>query len=212
MTEINLDFIVNEVIKRLMEKNDNKILVEASGRHIHLSTGHLEILFGKGYKLTPKKELSQPGQFLSEEKVSLTGSEGTIENISILGPVREKSQAEISKTDALSIGVSAPVRMSGNIEGSGSAIISTPLSSVKLQQGVIVAKRHIHITPEDAGKFGVSNNEEVNVKVEGERGVIFTNVSVRVSKDYCTALHLDYDEANACGYYKGMKATIVKQQ
>ena len=210
MTEINLGYIIDEVIKRLKEKDDDKIPVEASGRHVHLSKEHLEVLFGKDYKLTPKRELSQPGQFLSVEKVSLTGIKGTIENISILGPARENSQAEISKTDAVSIGVDAPVRMSGNIEGSSSVIISTPLYSVKLLQGVIIAKRHIHITPEDADKYGVENNEEVNVKVEGDRGVVFTNVTVRVGKNYCTALHLDYDEANACGYYKGMKATIVK--
>ena len=210
MTEINLGYIIDEVIKRLKEKDDDKIPVEASGRHVHLSKEHLEVLFGKDYKLTPKRELSQPGQFLSVEKVSLTGIKGTIENISILGPARENSQAEISKTDAVSIGVDAPVRMSGNIEGSSSVIISTPLYSVKLLQGVIIAKRHIHITPEDADKYGVENNEEVNVKIEGDRGVVFTNVTIRVSKNYCTALHLDYDEANACGYYKGMKATIVK--
>lgn len=207
--EESINYIVNEVVKRL-QSEDEGILVEASGRHVHLSKESVEILFGKGYKLTKKRELSQPGQYLCDEKVMIIGPKGTIQNISVLGPEREETQIELSKTDAVSIGVKAPVKMSGDIENSGSVIIATQNAAIKLDKGVIVAKRHIHITPEDAKKYGVSNNEEVSVKVAGERGVIFTNVAVRVSDKFETVVHLDYDEANACGFVKGMKATIIK--
>ncbi len=207
--EESLNYIVNEVVKRL-QSEDEGILVEASGRHVHLSKESVEMLFGKGYKLTKKRELSQPGQYLCDEKVIIIGPKGTIQNISVLGPEREETQIELSKTDAVSIGIKAPVKMSGDIENSGSVIIATQNAAIKLDMGVIVAKRHIHITPEDAKKYGVSNNEEVSVKVTGERGVIFTNVAVRVSDKFETVVHLDYDEANACGFVKGMKATIIK--
>ncbi|WML37788.1 ethanolamine utilization phosphate acetyltransferase EutD [Clostridium sp. OS1-26] len=207
--EESLNYIVNEVVKRL-QSEDEGILVEASGRHVHLSKESVEMLFGKEYKLTKKRELSQPGQYLCDEKVMIIGPKGTIQNISVLGPEREETQIELSKTDAVSIGIKAPVKMSGDIENSGSVIIATQNAAIKLDKGVIVAKRHIHITPEDAKKYGVSNNEEVSVKVIGERGVIFTNVAVRVSDKFETVVHLDYDEANACGFVKGMKATIIK--
>nr|WP_204597817.1 ethanolamine utilization phosphate acetyltransferase EutD [Clostridium pascui] len=209
--ELNLDHIVDEIIKRLQkEKEDDGVLVEASGRHVHLSKEYVDLLFGKGYELTKKRDLSQPGQYLCEEKVTVIGPKGTIHNVSVLGPVRKESQVELSKTDAVSIGVNAPVKMSGNIENSGTVIIATPLSVVKLQNGVIVAKRHIHITPEDSMRYGVMNNEEVSIKINGERGVIFTNVTVRVSDKFSTVVHLDYDEANACGFTKGMRASILK--
>ncbi|MBM7869090.1 propanediol utilization protein [Clostridium pascui] len=211
MMELNLDHIVDEIIKRLQkEKEDDGVLVEASGRHVHLSKEYVDLLFGKGYELTKKRDLSQPGQYLCEEKVTVIGPKGTIHNVSVLGPVRKESQVELSKTDAVSIGVNAPVKMSGNIENSGTVIIATPLSVVKLQNGVIVAKRHIHITPEDSMRYGVMNNEEVSIKINGERGVIFTNVTVRVSDKFSTVVHLDYDEANACGFTKGMRASILK--
>lgn len=211
MMELNLDHIVDEIIKRLQkEKEEEGVLVEASGRHAHLSKEYVELLFGKGYELTKKRDLSQPGQYLCEEKVTVIGPKGTIHNVSVLGPVRKQNQVELSKTDAVSIGVNAPVKMSGNIENSGTVIIATPLSVVKLQNGVIVAKRHIHITPEDSMRYGVMNNEEVSIKINGERGVIFTNVTVRVSDKFSTVVHLDYDEANACGFTKGMRASILK--
>ena len=209
--EMNLNYIVDEVVKRLKcDVEDEGILVEASGRHVHLSKDAVEVLFGKGYKLTKKRELSQPGQYLCEEKVTLIGPKGTIHNVSVLGPEREETQVELSKTDAVAIGAKAPVKMSGDIEKSGSVVLSSGNTVLKLDKGVIAAKRHIHITPEDAKKYNVSNNEEVNIKVIGERGVIFTNVAVRVSDKFNTVVHLDYDEANACGFTKGMKAVIVK--
>lgn len=212
MNELNIDYIVNEVNKRLKHElnNEDGIFTEASGRHVHLSREHVELLFGKGYKLTKKRDLSQPGQYLCEEKINLIGPKKVIYDISVLGPERENTQIELSKTDAVSIGLKTPVRMSGSISNSSPAIISTPLAAVKINEGVIVAKRHIHMTPEDAVKYGVKNNDEVNVKIEGERGVIFTNVAVRVSRDFKTTFHIDYDEANACGFVNGMRGHIIK--
>lgn len=211
MKELNLNYIVDEVVKRLQaEAEDEGIMVEASGRHVHLSKECVYLLFGEGYELTKKRDLSQKGQYLCEEKVTLIGKKGTFHNVSVLGPVRGETQVELSKTDALSIGVDAPVRMSGDLEGSGSIVIAGPKAAVMLEKGVIAAKRHIHISPEDAVKYDVKDKEEVSIKLGGERGVIFTNVAVRVSPDFNTAVHLDYDEANACSYVKGMRAVIVK--
>lgn len=207
---MEIDKIVDEIIKRIKNEEDDSILVEASGRHVHLSKEHVEILFGKGYELTKARELSQPGQYLCEEKVTVIGSKGTFHNVSVLGPVRNESQLELSRTDAVSIGVNAPVRMSGDIENSGTAIIATPNAAIKLHKGAIAAKRHLHITPDDAKRYGLTDKEEICIKTDGERGVIFTNVAVRVSEKFKTTIHLDYDEANACGFVKGMHASIIK--
>ncbi|WP_454053653.1 ethanolamine utilization phosphate acetyltransferase EutD [Clostridium sp. Marseille-Q7071] len=209
--DLNVNYIIDEVVKRLQGgEEDNTVLVEASGRHVHLSQKDVDILFGKGYQLTNKRELSQPGQYLCEEKVTLIGPKGTLQNVSVLGPVRGNTQVELSKSDAVSIGINAPVRMSGDIKGTPSIILATPKSVLRIEEGVIAAKRHIHITPEDAAKFGVKDQEEIKIKVGGERGLIFENVAVRVSSKFQTAIHLDYDEANACGFTKGLRATIVK--
>ena len=193
--DLNVNYIIDEVIKRLQGgEEDNTILVEASGRHVHLSQNDVDTLFGKGYQLTNKRELSQPGQYLCEEKVTLIGPKGIIQNVSVLGPVRENT----------------PVRMSGDIKGTPSVIIATPKAALRIEEGVIAAKRHMHITPEDAAKFGVKDREEIKIRICGERGLIFENVAVRVSDKFNTAIHLDYDEANACGFTKGLRATIVK--
>jgi len=209
--DLNVNYIIDEVVKRLQGgEEDNTVLVEASGRHVHLSQKDVDSLFGKGYQLTNKRELSQPGQYLCEEKVTLIGPKGTLQNVSVLGPVRGNTQVELSKSDAVSIGLNAPVRMSGDIKGTPSIILATPKSVLRIEEGVIAAKRHIHITPEDAAKFGVKDQEEIKIKVGGERGLIFENVAVRVSSKFQTAIHLDYDEANACGFTKGLRATIVK--
>ncbi|WP_291578597.1 ethanolamine utilization phosphate acetyltransferase EutD [Clostridium sp. UBA6640] len=209
--DLNINYIIDEVVKRLQGiEEDNTVLVEASGRHVHLSQEDVDTLFGKGYQLTNKRELSQPGQYLCEERVTLIGPKGTLQNVSVLGPVRGKTQVELSKSDAVSIGVNAPVRMSGDIKGTPSIILATPKAVLRIEEGVIAAKRHMHITPEDAAKFGVKDQEEVKIKVGGERGLIFENVAVRVSSKFRTAIHLDYDEANACGFTKELRATIVK--
>ena len=177
-----------------------KVLVETSARHIHLSQEHVDILFGAGHQLTHKKDLSQPGQFACEERVTVVGPKRELKNVSILGPVRKESQVELSATDARSIGLNAPVRESGVLEGSAPCKLVGPAGEVELAQGVIVAKRHIHITPEDAQAFGVSDKEIVKVKVDSDgRSLIFDDVVVRVSASYATAMHIDTDESNACG-------------
>lgn len=177
-----------------------KVLLETSARHIHLSQEHVDILFGAGHQLTHKKDLSQPGQFACEERVTVVGPKKEIKNVSILGPVRKESQVELSATDARSIGLNAPVRESGVLEGSAPCKLVGPAGEVDLEYGVIVAKRHIHITPEDAQAFGVSDKEIVKVKADSEdRSLIFDDVVVRVSASYATAMHIDTDEANACG-------------
>ncbi|MBE6865507.1 MAG: phosphate propanoyltransferase [Ruminococcaceae bacterium] len=177
-----------------------KVLIETSARHIHLSQEHVDILFGAGHQLTHKKDLSQPGQFACEERVTVVGPKRELKNVSILGPVRKESQVELSATDARSIGLNAPVRESGVLEGSAPCKLVGPAGEVDLEYGVIVAKRHIHITPEDAQAFGVSDKEIVKVKaVSDGRSLIFDDVVVRVSASYATAMHIDTDEANACG-------------
>lgn len=210
MVNLNLDYIVDEVVKRLQIDEDEGILVESSGRHVHLSSEHVEQLFGKGYQLVKKRNLSQFGQYLCEEKVALIGPKSILNNVSVLGPIRDFSQVEISKTDAVSIGINAPVKISGSIENSGKIIVATSMAAVTLKKGLIVAKRHIHLTPGDALKYVVKDNEAVSIDIGGERGVVLKNVIVRVSDKFSSAVHLDYDEANACGFYKGMRAKIVR--
>ena len=185
-----------------------KIIVETSARHVHVTKETLEILFGKGYELTFKKALSQPGQFLSGEKVNLvyfkvnkvTGEkvETSIKNVSILGPIRKADQVEISLTDARGLGVNCPVRESGDIAGSGVCTIVGPKGSVTLKEGVIAAKRHIHMTPSDAKEFNVNNGDIVNVKVNTNgRSLTFGDVVIRVREDFALAMHIDTDESNA---------------
>ncbi len=174
-----------------------EVLVEISARHIHVSQKDLETLFGEGYKLTPKKDLSQPGQFACEEKVTIIGAKSQLK-ASILGPVRPDTQVELSLTDARSIGVTAPIRESGDVKGSGACKIVGPFGEVDLTEGVIAAKRHIHMTPADAEKYGISDKQIVSVKVETDgRSLIFGDVVARVSPSYALAMHIDTDEANA---------------
>ena len=176
---------------------EKKVLVETSARHVHLSQEHIEALFGKGYELTHKKDLSQPGQYACEERVNITGPKGTLKNVIILGPARPASQVEISATDARTLGIQAPIRESGDVAGSGACTISVGENSVELTEGVIVAKRHIHITSADAEKFGVKDKEIVKVRVEGQRALIFDEVVVRVNATFAAAMHIDTDESNA---------------
>ncbi len=180
--------------KKAMEK---KIMVEMSARHVHVTQEALEILFGAGAKLTPKRDLSQPGQYLSEERVDLIGPKKTIANVSILGPTRPETQVEISLTDARTLGVSAPVRMSGDVGGSGAITIKGPAGEVTIEEGVVAAMRHIHMTPEDAEKMGLKDGQIVSVKVDSERGMVFNETVLRVSPKFATAMHIDTDEANA---------------
>ena len=176
----------------------NKVLVETSARHVHLTEEHIEILFGKGHTLTHKKDLSQPGQFACEERVTVVGPKKSIANVIVLGPARPASQVEVSLTDARTLGVEAPVRESGDVAGSGACKLVGPAGEVELTEGVIAAKRHIHLTPADAEGFGVADKEIVCVKVESaDRSLIFGDVVVRVSPKFAAAMHIDTDEANA---------------
>lgn len=186
------------------------ILVETSARHVHVTKETLEVLFGKGYELTVKKMLSQPGQFASNEKVKVVGTKGEL-NASILGPVRNADQVELSLTDARSIGVVAPVRESGDIKGSGACKLVGPCGEVEIEEGVIAAKRHIHMTEEDAKEFGVKDKDVVSVKVTSqERSLVFGDVVVRVSSKFALAMHIDTDESNAAGLSGQVFGEIVK--
>lgn len=203
-----LNEIVEEVINRV--KKEAFIEVEASGRHVHLSKAEMEALFGKGYELTKAKDLSQPGQYACKERVMITGPKGSLKNVIVLGPCRLNTQVEVSLTDLASLGLKAPVKQSGDLAGTPGLKISVDDKEVNVNEGLIVAKRHIHMAPQDAEKFGVHDNEEVNVKVFGNRPLVFEGVVVRVNANYKTYMHIDYDEANACGFQKGTFAKIVK--
>ncbi len=188
----------------------NKVLVETSARHVHVSKEHLEILFGEGYELTVKKMLSQPGQFACEERVTVVGSKKELANVSILGPCRNATQVELSLTDARSIGVAAPVRESGDIAGSGACKLIGPKGEVEISEGVISAKRHIHMTTADAAEFGVKDTQIVSVKVDTDgRSLTFGDVVVRVSDSYALAMHIDTDESNAAGCTPGMMGEVI---
>lgn len=174
------------------------VLVEISARHVHVSEADLEVLFGKGYKLTPKKDLSQPGQFACEERVTVVGPKKELAGVSILGPCRKETQVELSLTDARSIGVKAAIRESGDLEGTEGCKLIGPCGEVEITKGVIAAKRHIHMTPEDAEKYGITDKQIVEVKIDTDgRSLVFGDVVARVSPSYKLAMHLDTDEANA---------------
>lgn len=189
----------------------NKVLVETSARHVHVTREALNILFGEGYELTVKKMLSQPGQYASAERIDVVGPKKTLTGVSILGPVRPETQVELSLTDARSIGIAAPVRESGQIAGSGACKLVGPKGEVEISEGVIVAKRHIHMTKADAAEFGVQDKQIVSVKVDSaDRSLIFGDVVVRVSDSYALAMHIDTDESNAAGMAPGTMGEVIK--
>lgn len=188
-----------------------EFIVETSARHVHVTQETLEILFGKGHALTKKKDLSQPGQFACEERVEVVGPKKSLAGVSILGPCRKANQVELSATDARSIGIAAPIRESGDTVGSGACKLVGPCGEVELPEGVIVAKRHIHLTKADAAEFGVKDKDVVWVKLETpERKAILGDVVCRVSDSYAKAMHIDTDEANAIGSVPGQTGVIVK--
>lgn len=187
-----------------------EILVETSARHVHVTQETLEVLFGEGYQLTVKKMLSQPGQFASNEKVKVVGPKGEL-NASILGPVRGANQVELSLTDARSIGVVAPIRESGDIANSGACKLVGPKGEVEIATGVIAAKRHIHMTEEDAKEFGVKDKDVVSVEVHSnDRSLTFGDVVVRVSNKFALAMHVDTDESNAAGLSGQVFGKLIK--
>ncbi|MGN0598623.1 MAG: phosphate propanoyltransferase [Oscillospiraceae bacterium] len=188
-----------------------EFIVETSARHVHVTEEALEVLFGKGHALTKKKDLSQPGQYACEERVEVVGPKKSLAGVSILGPCRKSNQVELSATDARSIGIAAPIRESGDTAGSGACKLVGPCGEVELNEGVIVAKRHIHLTPADAEELGVKDKDVVWVKVETpERKAVLGDVVCRVSDSYARAMHIDTDEANAIGAVPNLTGVIVK--
>lgn len=186
-----------------------QIPVGVSARHIHLSKEHVEALFGQGAALTEMKPLSQPGQFAANETVEVIGPKGKFPKVRILGPARSKTQLEISRTDAFALGIDAPVRESGNIAGTPGMTIKGPAGEVTLEEGVIVAARHIHFHTSDAAKWGIADKQKLRVRLGGERGMVLENVVARVSDSFALDMHIDTDEANAAGAKTGDMAEIV---
>ena len=186
-----------------------KILVETSARHIHVTQQTLETLFGKGAELHNKKDLSQPGQYACEEKVTLVGLKGQL-TVTILGPTRPADQAELSLTDARALGITVPVRESGDVAGTPGLKLVGPCGEVVISEGAIAAKRHIHMTPEDAAELGVEDKQIVSVKLDTARPLIFGDVVVRVSPKFALAMHIDTDECNAACAYGQVFGEIVK--
>ena len=181
--------------------------VEASGRHVHLTAEQARILFGHG--LTEDRPLSQPGQFLAKERVTVAGPKGEFQNVAVLGPARKEAQVEISLTDGKVLGIAPAVKLSGDVAGSPGCTVAGPCGKVKLDQGVIAARRHIHLTPEDGRMLGVTDRQVVKFQVFSDRPVIFEDTVVRIGPNFQRAAHLDYDEANACGFSKGDLGRII---
>ena len=196
-----LDALVQSVVKRLF------VELEASGRHVHVTKEQALTLFG--HPLTPKRPLSQPGQYLAQARVPVIGPKGEFENVAVLGPERKEAQVEISLTDGRTLGIDPPVRLSGDVAGSPGAVLVGPRGRVELTQGVVAAQRHIHLTPEDAARFGVRDKQVVKLQALTDRPLTFSDVAVRVSPEFASFAHLDYDEANACGFRKGDLGRIV---
>ncbi|MGI6552938.1 MAG: phosphate propanoyltransferase [Bacillota bacterium] len=186
-----------------------EVPVGVSNRHVHLSQEHLEQLFGSGYELVSIKDLGQPGQFACKETVTVVGTKGAIENVRVLGPVRKNSQVEISRTDAFKLGLKAPIRDSGDHTGTPGCVLVGPRGVVTLERGVIIAARHIHMTPAMANQYGLKDKDLVSVIVDGERGLIFNNVLIRVREDFALEIHLDTDEANAALLNNGDKVIML---
>ena len=199
---MDFEAITQQVLDRIF------IELEASGRHAHVTEAQAQVLFG--HKLTAKRELSQPGQFLANERVTVVGPKGEIENVAVLGPERKDGQMELSMTDSRTLGIDAPIRLSGDIENSPGVTLRGDKGQVVLRQGAIVAQRHIHITPADAERMGVKDKQVVRLQTYTDRPLIFDDVVVRVSPDFRTRVHLDYDEANACGFQKDDLGRILQ--
>lgn len=200
---MSVEKLAEQIVRRLT------VELEASGRHVHLSRAHVDALFGPGYQLNRVKDLSQPGQFVCAERVTLEGPRGILQNVVVLGPERPESQVEISLTDGVTLGIMPPVRLSGDVENTPGLTLRHGDRAVVLERGLIAAKRHIHMTPADAAQFGVKNGQEVRLQTFTARPVVFDGVEVRISPKFSTAVHIDYDEANACGFRKGDRGLIL---
>lgn len=203
-----MDDIIQAVLDALPRAG--LVEVEVSARHVHLSQDHLEFLFGPGAKLTPKRALSQPGQFLSEERITIVGPKGRKERTAILGPVRANTQVELSKSDCVELGVAAPLRESGDVEGSGTLTLEGPVGTIIIAQGAIIAHNHVHLTPRSAAIYGVHDKQKVSVEVVTERPLTFNDVIVRVSEQSRDRVHIDFDEANAASVSGFTLGRIIK--
>ena len=195
MNQQELNALTEAVLGRLF------VPLEASGRHVHITKAQSMALFG--HSLTPKRPLSQPGQFLANERLTVLGPKGEFQNVAVLGPERKEAQVELSLTDARTLGLTIPVRMSGDVAGSPGVTLIGPNGRIQLNQGAMAAQRHIHLNPQEAEKFGVKDKQVVNLRLFTSRPAVLQDVVVRVSPDYAAAVHLDYDEANACGFQPG---------
>ncbi|MDR1449938.1 MAG: phosphate propanoyltransferase [Propionibacteriaceae bacterium] len=204
--EVLVDRIAGKVLERLGRP---WVEVEASGRHIHVSRAAADILLGPGVPLTPVADLSQPGQFVCQERLRVVGPKGEFGAVVILGPERPETQVEVSATDALALGLKAPLRLSGDLSGTPGLRLVGPAGQVVLDKGVMVARRHIHMHPDFARRHGLADRQIVSVRVWGERGLTFDQVVIRVSPQFATFMHIDYDEANACGFAKGLVGCII---
>lgn len=187
-----------------------KVKVGLSNKHLHLQKDHLDILFGEGYELTMKKPITQPGQYAAEEKVDIVGPKGTLKGIRVLGPVRPETQVELAMTDARAIGIKAPIKESGKLEGTPGCKLIGPCGEVELDHGVIVAWRHVHLNPQQAEEAGVKDKDIVSLRIEGERAVVFENVLVRSGEKHEGEVHIDTDEGNAAGCGPDAVAEIIK--
>ena len=201
MDEQRLTQLADTILSRVF------IELEASGRHVHITKSQAQALFG--HDLTPDRPLSQPGQFLAKERVRLVGPKGEFSHVAVLGPARGDAQVEISLTDARALGIQPPIRESGKIAGSPGCVLCGENASIAIDSGVIIAKRHLHLTPEDALRFGVKDTQIVKLQTFTDRPLIFEDVVVRVSRDFATRAHLDFDEANACAMKNGDLGRII---
>jgi putative phosphotransacetylase len=212
MKEINEALVrqIAEIVIKKIQEQENLITIGVSNRHVHVSRQDFEKLFGSGSKLTKIKDLGQPGQFAAEETLSIIGPKGKLTGVRILGPFRDKTQVEISKSDEFLLGVKAPVRESGDLSGTSGIMIQGPAGELELTEGMISALRHVHLDPETAGRLNVKNGDVLNIRTEGERALIFDRVIARVSENYLPEMHIDTDEANASGLQTGDKVCIVR--
>ena len=201
--------MLHDTMKELTEQVMRRLFVEleASARHVHLTKEQTLRLFG--HDLTPERPLSQPGQFLARERVTVVGPKGEFRNVAVLGPARKEAQVEVSMTDARVLGLQPPIRESGNVAGSPGAVINSEKGQITIESGVIIAQRHLHLTPEDAARFAVEDRQVVRLQVFTRRPLIFQDVLVRVRPDFATRAHLDFDEANACGLQPGDLGRIL---
>lgn len=219
LREKNVELIIKENLQedsidkdekmKLNNNSYNTIPVEASGRHIHLCQRDMDTLFGKDYEMTIVRELSQPGQYLYEERVSIIGPKSMIQRVSILGPARSRTQIEISLTDAVALGINPPIKESGDLQGAATLFVSTPKDIVKAEEAVIIAKRHVHMTEKDAANLNVKDKQIVQVKINSKRPAIFEDVVIRVNNNYKLSMHIDFDEANAVALQKDVIGQIL---